>query len=734
MSRRVGLCLLFGLALLLAGCQTAATPAGTPAAKVTIVQTQIVQPTKAPEATKAPQPTAIPATAVPTATPAATKVPEPTKAAEVTRPATATQLPAARTPTALPSTTATRPAAATQPVVSPTAGAVPTLAPTSSAAPTPVQEQRMIELEWPGTLRLGESDLVRLSIVPYQGGYIVQAEFPEHNIEGEPITVVQQAGFLLSGVARLDGVGFEISPSNEIEHPLPKDETVTWRWALSPRTAGQQRLSISLSLRWTPESGNPAAPRQQLAFSRGLTVQVSSVFGLSRPQALTVGFIGLVVGAGLGLGALAFRPRAVRSLLRTEQPNMSLVLEPRSGIQLDREEAGLLRALFNHYRRLAIESEFLSGYSGARTFLALPVHPDDRADAYTIVKIGTRESIQREAAAYEHYVKDRLPPVTARIQHAPVTLPGSRRAAVRYTFIAEPGRFPTSLRLALQADPNPALLWRLFETFGPNWWMQRRAVPFRWAQEYDRLLPPHLVLQPTPSAGRPALTLDEHSPPGATLLAVGDLVWVKAFQRAELRPDGASYALAGKPQPGEAPLRVRWLADRPPDGAVARVTATRRTLLESWSMGIDLHGLPDPLAGLEALLDQTVQGSRSIIHGDLNLENVLVGPGGFTWLIDFSETREGHPLFDFAHLAAEIVAHLYAPALSAEAYVARLRNSDLALLSAVEGIAGRCLFNPAAPAEYRVALRLACLGALKYPTLDAHARELLFLTAAWVAA
>jgi hypothetical protein len=56
---------------------------------------------------------------------------------------------------------------------------------------------------------------------------------------------------------------------------------------------------------------------------------------------------------------------------------------------------------------------------------------------------------------------------------------------------------------------------------------------------------------------------------------------------------------------------------------------------------------------------------------------------------------------------------------------------QLPLLSALEGIAGRCLFNPAAPAEYRGALRLACLGALKYPTFDAHAKELLYLTAAW---
>ena len=597
----------------------------------------------------------------------------------------------------------------------------------------------MIELEWPSALRLGESDLVRLSLVPYRDGYVVTAEFPEHVVENQPLPVVHLAGYTLSGVARLDGVGFEISPGSEIEHPLPADETVTWRWTLSPKSSGQQRLSISLTLLWTPDPGNSAPAKQQEAFSRPLTIQVSSVFGLSRAQAMTTGFFGLVFGAGLGAGALALRPRAARSLLRTPQPNAGLVLEPRPGIQLEAEETGLLQALFARYARLALEDEFLSGYSGARTFLALPVHPDGRADAYTIVKIGSRVSIQREAEAYEHYVKDRLPPVTARIQHAPVTLPGSTRAAVRYTFIAEPGRLPTSLRLALLADQDPGLLWRLFETFGPNWWMQRRAYSFRWASEYDHLLPPHFVLEPAAAdapLGAPlgARLLDELTLPEKIALAPGDLVMVKAFQRSERRADGMTYTLYGRAHPGRAALRLRWLAGRLPNHTLARVTATRASLLQGWTAGFDRRGLPDPLPGLDTLLGRTIQGTQSIIHGDLNLENVLVGPGGFTWLIDFSETREGHPLMDFAHLAAEIIGHIYAPGLTAEDYLARLSRQELPLLVALEGIAGRCLFNPADASEYRQALSLACLGALKYPNLAAHAKELLYLTAAWALA
>ncbi len=319
MRRRAAwLFLLVFLLIALASCSPAATSTSAPAAA-----TLTPVPTKAP-AVK----TALPATAAP----AATQVAAPTKAPEATK-AAVTPAPTSS------SANATQP-----PLPTPSAPVSP------SQQPTPGEERRVIELEWPSALRLGESDLVRLSLVPYRGGYVVTAEFPEHIVEGQPLAVTHLAGYTLSGVARLDGVGFDISPGSEIAHPLPADETVTWRWTLSPKSSGQQRLSISLALHWTPDPDNPAPAKQQEAFSRGLTIQVSSVFGLSRAQAMTTGFLGLVFGAGLGAGALALRPRSARSLLRTPQPNTSLVLEPRPGIGLAGEETGLLQALVRPLR------------------------------------------------------------------------------------------------------------------------------------------------------------------------------------------------------------------------------------------------------------------------------------------------------------------------------------------------------------------------------------------------
>jgi len=142
-------------------------------------------------------------------------------------------------------------------------------------------------------------------------------------------------------------------------------------------------------------------------------------------------------------------PRPRRASLRTQAPNQRLAIESRPGIEIRPNEQSLLRALFNRYGRVSIESEFLSGYSGA-PYLPGGTHPSDgAADAYTIIKIGERESIHAEYENYETFVKDTLPPITARIQ----TCTGSpaltrlgrgaagespNRAAVQYTSSAPP--------------------------------------------------------------------------------------------------------------------------------------------------------------------------------------------------------------------------------------------------------------------------------------------------------
>jgi hypothetical protein len=602
---------------------------------------------------------------------------------------------------------------------------------TTAPTATPIVEERVVELEWPPQMRLGESDIIRIALIPSKDGYTVTAEFPEHQVITDTVPVERPGGFGLSAAARLDGVGFAIAPGGDQVQGLPLDQPATWRWTITPLSTDQQRLSILLKLVWTPLAGNPSPARETVIYSKGLNVQVTSFFGLTKQQAMAAGFVGLAFGSTLSLPLAAYvlRPRRSRSSLQTASPNTALVIEHQPGLQLSTEESQLLKTLFRRYARLTLEAEFRSGYSGARTFLALPVRADGRADAYTIAKLGERDSIQREFENYETFVKDTLPPITARIQEPPVSPSPASGAVLRYTFIAEPTRLPLSLRESLISNPDPALLEKLFETFGPNWWMQRKPYTFRLAQEYDRMLPAHLVLEP--AAGQPQGALDGRLVPAQLNLKVGDLVTVKNLRVVERRVDGKSLSLAGDATPGQPPLRARWLSLKSPGESTARVVATRETLLRGLVSGFELFGLPDPLAKLPALLDERLIATQSTIHGDLNLENILVGPGGFVWLIDFAQTRDGHPLYDFAHLEAEIIAHVLAPELASPAGILPILNSNSnSLLTTLHAIASRCLFNPSQPREYQLVLYMACLGALKFVNLNPHQKHVLYLAAA----
>lgn len=705
----------------------------------------------------APIPTAAPAAP---AEPAATEAPVEGPGSAISPPAQE-QLPAP-TSTVIAAPTAEYPIKPTAP---------PSFPPT--IPPSPVQsEARIAELEWPPILRLGESDVIRLTLIPSTDGYIATTEFPGHQTQSQNIRLPRPGGYDLYAAARLDGVRFVISPSGEQEQYLPVDEPTEWRWSLSAQDPGRQRLTVVLLLRWRP-TGAPAfepPSREVVAYSRALDIKVMSYFGLSQSQAMLGGLFGLILGGSLLLIGISLHPArrlepggnfqpSTNHLVRTS-PNLELTLEIRPGILLAPAEKTLFQALFSRYARVVIKEEFLSGYSGARTFLALPIHPDGRTDAHSIVKLGEQEAMLREYKNYETYVKDTLPPVTARIQHPPVTVSakesiskssrlGLQKAAMKFTFIGASGTIPRSLRQELLEKPDPTWLSKLFKTFGPNWWMQHKPYTFSLAQEYDRMLPTHLVIEPAKESG---FALQPDTSPLTLSLELGDRVSLPDFSSGrwskELRQDGQSWSFTGKSTNGEPALRLRWLSAEIPASPCGKISATRMDLLRSFiPSSTDLFGFPDPLAKLPALLTEIVQGTQSTIHGDLNLENILVGPGGMVWLIDFAQTRDGHTLFDFAHLEAEIIAHVIASQISSsqdylnllertwqiwEYPTAPQSDSFLGLLQSLHNIASRCLFNPTNPREYYLALITACLGALKYKNLNENARQMLYLTAAFV--
>ncbi len=604
-------------------------------------------------------------------------------------------------------------------------------------------EPRVLELEFPTQMKLGDSDIIRVSLVPTRDGYLLTTDFPENVTITQVVKIPRPTGYTVQALAALNASAFEISAPQQ-QSALPEGQRVDFRWTISPKQAGQQRLSLDVKLVWTPVDPASKPPAETSLLSKPLTIQVDAVLGMNAMQASSAGLMGLLAGAGLSMAALFATPRGrkVRESLGLAEPNSKLVLEPQAAMRIDTGESQLFQTLFRKYARVVLEREFRSGYSGARTFLALPVREDGRADAYTIAKIGDKASIKREFENYEQFVKDTLPPITARIQETPVAVSktNSDRAILRYTFIGEPGKLPVSLREALLANPDAAPIHRLFDTFGPNWWMQRKPYTFRVSAEYDSVLPAHLVVERMQGARMADGVLDGQTAPDNVTYGFGDIVQLKNFAQVEPRADGSGYSLTGAAGPGQPALRVRFMTHltgtAPQEPLIGRVVGTRAMLLQNLVSGLQTYGLPDPLAKLPQVLSESAHGTQSTIHGDLNLENVLIGLGGIVWLIDFANTRDGHPLADFAHLEADVIAHVIAPQIAKPLDYLNLATSAPqleTLRAAIRSVAQRCLFNPSQTREYDLALYMACVGALKYNNLNAHQKQLLYLTAAQIA-
>jgi hypothetical protein len=91
--------------------------------------------------------------------------------------------------------------------------------------------------------------------------------------------------------------------------------------------------------------------------------------------------------------------------------------------------------------------------------------------------------------------------------------------------------------------------------------------------------------------------------------------------------------------------------------ALARVEA----LAERRGGVVRVPGLPEPLpdpeplyASLPGRKREEVEVACCVVHGDLNLANVLLDGSGNTWLIDYFWTRLGHALQDVAKLENDL--------------------------------------------------------------------------------
>lgn len=458
----------------------------------------------------------------------------------------------------------------------------------------------------------------------------------------------------------------------------------------------------------------------------------------------------------------------------------------RGGDDLPGEHLHVLKLMFREYGEVQVVRGFDGGHSSARVLLVRPVRVDGNHDAPVVVKLDNRFDILYERRRYDLYVKGTLPAATARLVDAPVVPDNSPEGGLKYTFVSRlDDTQPVSLReLAHQRGPQGVgdLIRSMFDVFGPTWWLQRQPYRFGVWREYEHVLPSALVLEALPDA-HPGATGHTLTPLGAwsrsAAVLPGEVVALNGFTVQKVDRERGVVHLAAGAQPeainrsGKVEIRgldvssTTYFRGELIDRVVGRVISTRDDLLLRTLQALEpdfdllhdhvpaghdrLRDLPNPLHKIADLLDRQVSGYLSTIHGDLHLGNILVGPHGSPWLIDFAWTREGHTLFDWALLEAswlvEIVAQLAPPGWQGMWGVIALvdginRGDDrvlrerhevgraLGVVKTIRDIVRRCLMSRDRWNEYYIALALMGLRLMDWRSETLDGRRLAFLLSA----
>ncbi len=173
------------------------------------------------------------------------------------------------------------------------------------AAPVPtslpaVPEYRRLTLEFPPQIRVGDSDVIRLTLEVNTLGNVT----PTAMIEGNKVTggVVQIPNLYdthnVIAEARLDLAGPEIRPTEAIDEPLLPGQSVTFFWSVHPLSAGTYRGTVWLFLIFVDKVSK--AESRLAVSAQPVEIEATNFFGLSGGAARMFGGIGSAIGAVLG--------------------------------------------------------------------------------------------------------------------------------------------------------------------------------------------------------------------------------------------------------------------------------------------------------------------------------------------------------------------------------------------------------------------------------------------------
>jgi hypothetical protein len=166
--------------------------------------------------------------------------------------------------------------------------------------PPAVPEMRMLTLEYPPSIRAGDSDVVRLTLeVDDQGNLTPTASFAGNVTQGQVVVIpnVYETHNVLAE-ARLDLAGVDVRPSDTVSETLLPGQKVTFYWSIKPGDIGNYKGTVWFYLHFVPKAGGVES-RQALS-AQTIEINSTALFGIKAGVTRWLGLAGTFIGSVLG--------------------------------------------------------------------------------------------------------------------------------------------------------------------------------------------------------------------------------------------------------------------------------------------------------------------------------------------------------------------------------------------------------------------------------------------------
>lgn len=176
--------------------------------------------------------------------------------------------------------------------------------PINTSIPSGMPENRLLVLEWPAKLRVGDASYLRLKLdVDQQGDPSPTTDVANFEPGNETYKNPKSPAFRnIIMEAKLDMAGMQYTPSGEISESLHPGQPAMFLWSVRAPKVGTYRGAIWLHARFIPlaEGGEI---RSVLSAPR-VEIEAINFLGLGGTAARVLGSVGVVVGSILGLDGL----------------------------------------------------------------------------------------------------------------------------------------------------------------------------------------------------------------------------------------------------------------------------------------------------------------------------------------------------------------------------------------------------------------------------------------------